>query len=140
MSSQQADPELVGHSRFMQVLGVHFEEIAAERVLGWFDSGPQHHQPFGLVHGGVFSAVIETFASVGGYQAVKDDGRLAVGVTNVTDFLRPHRQGRLRVVAEALLQGRTQQLWQVVITRVEDGKTVARGQVRMQNVSTPGER
>jgi 1,4-dihydroxy-2-naphthoyl-CoA hydrolase len=38
------------------------------------------------------------------------------------------------VVAEPIQQGRTQQLWQVVITRAEDGKAVARGQVRLQNI------
>jgi hypothetical protein len=38
------------------------------------------------------------------------------------------------VVAEPIQQGRTQQLWRVVITRAEDGKAVARGQVRLQNI------
>ena len=52
----------------------------------------------------------------------------------MTDFLRPQREGRLNVVAEPIQQGRTQQLWQVVITRAEDGKAVARGQVRLQNI------
>jgi acyl-coenzyme A thioesterase PaaI-like protein len=50
----------------------------------------------GLVHGGVFTAVIETFATTGAYQAVKDRGQLAVGVTNVTDFLRPSGRGAWR--------------------------------------------
>ena len=46
--------------------------------------------------------------------------------------------GRLDVVAEPIQQGRTQQLWQVLLTRSEDGKLVARGQVRLQNVALPG--
>jgi 1,4-dihydroxy-2-naphthoyl-CoA hydrolase len=37
------------------------------------------------------------------------------------------------VRAEPIQQGRTQQLWQCDITR-EDGKLVARGQLRLQNV------
>jgi acyl-coenzyme A thioesterase PaaI-like protein len=45
--------------------------------------------------------------------------------------------GRVDVVAEALFQGRTQQLWDVVITRADDGKPVARGQIRLQNVPLP---
>lgn len=40
----------------------------------------------------------------------------------------------VEVVAEPIQQGRTQQLWQVAITRVQDGKAVARGQVRLQNI------
>ena len=85
----------------------------------------------------MFTAVIETVATTGAYQAVRDRGQLAVGVNNVTDFMRPHQQGRLDVVAEPLQQTKTQQLWQVVISR-EDGKTVARGQVRLQNIAADG--
>lgn len=125
---------LEGQSAFMRLLGPHFDQAREDRVTGWFEVGADHHQPWGLVHGGVFTAIIETFATVGAYQAVKDRGQVAVGVTNVTDFLRPQRAGRLNVVAEPVQQGRTQQLWQVVITRAEDGKAVARGQVRLQNV------
>ena len=126
--------DLEGQSAFMRLLGVHFDQARGDRVAGWFEVGADHHQPWGLVHGGVFTAVIETFATAGAYEAVKDRGQLAVGVTNVTDFLRPQREGRLNVVAEPIQQGRTQQLWQVVITRAEDGKAVARGQVRLQNI------
>jgi acyl-coenzyme A thioesterase PaaI-like protein len=50
-----------------------------------------------------------------------------------TEFLRAHRTGRLDVVATPIYQGRTGQLWQCDLTR-EDGKLVARGQVRLQNV------
>ena len=47
-------------------------------------------------------------------------------------------EGRLDVAAEPIQQGRTQQLWQVLLTRTDDGKLVARGQVRLQNVPLPG--
>ncbi len=40
------------------------------------------------------------------------------------------------VTAAAIQQGRTQQLWQVEITRPQDGKLVARGQVRLQNIDS----
>jgi 1,4-dihydroxy-2-naphthoyl-CoA hydrolase len=130
----EAEVNLEGESAFMQLLGLSFEEMSPERVVAFFETGPEHHQPWGLVHGGVFTAAIETAATTGAYYAVKDKGQLAVGVNNVTDFLRPYQQGRLRVVAEPLHQGERQQLWQVVVERDEDGKTVARGQVRLQNV------
>jgi 1,4-dihydroxy-2-naphthoyl-CoA hydrolase len=64
-------------------------------------------------------------------------GSEPVGVANTTDFLRPHRAGRLQVVAVPVHQGRSQQLWQVEVRRREDGKLVARGQVRLQNVEAP---
>jgi 1,4-dihydroxy-2-naphthoyl-CoA hydrolase len=126
--------ELEGESSFMRILGLRFEEMGLTRVVASFETGPDHHQPWGLVHGGVFTAVIETAATTGAFYAVKDRAQLAVGVNNMTDFLRPYRQGRLKAVAEPLQQGKTQQLWQVLVTR-EDGKTVARGQVRLQNIA-----
>jgi 1,4-dihydroxy-2-naphthoyl-CoA hydrolase len=134
-TGSQANVNLEGESAFMRILGLRFEEVGPERVAASFETSSDHHQPWGLVHGGVFTAVIETVATTGAYQAVKDQGQLAVGVNNVTDFLRPHQQGRLDVVAEPLQQTKTQQLWQAVIAREEDGKTVARGQVRLQNVA-----
>jgi 1,4-dihydroxy-2-naphthoyl-CoA hydrolase len=47
------------------------------------------------VHGGLYTTAIETFATIGAVGAVKDRGQQAVGVTNITDFLRPHVSGRL---------------------------------------------
>ena len=124
----------MSESEFMRLLEIEFEERSPARVAGSIAADKRHHQPWGLVHGGLYTTAIETFATTGAFEAVKDSGRMAVGVSNVTDFLRPHRGGRLAVVATPLQQGRTQQLWQVEIRRPEDDKLVARGQVRLQNV------
>ncbi len=132
-TGSETDVNLEGESAFMKLLGLSFEETGPERVVAFFETGPDLHQPWGLVHGDVFTTAIETVATTGAYMAVKDRGQLAVGLNNVTDFLRPHQQGRLRIVAEPLQQGKSQQLWQAIVER-EDGKTVARGQVRLQNI------
>jgi uncharacterized protein (TIGR00369 family) len=118
----------------MELLEIEPGDISPTRVTGTAAADERHHQPWGVVHGGLYSAVIETFATVGAVEAVKDTGRRAVGVSNATDFLRPHRSGRLQVEAVAIQQGRTQQLWQVEMRRPADGKLVARGQVRLQNI------
>jgi acyl-coenzyme A thioesterase PaaI-like protein len=68
---------------------------------------------------------------------VAERGQIAVGVHNATDFLRSATEGLAEVVAEPIQQGRTQQLWQVIITRESDGKELARGQLRLQNVAPP---
>ena len=65
------------------------------------------------------------------------DGRYAVGVSNSTDFLRAMTEGRVQVEAVPVQQGRVQQLWDVRITNA-DGKLVARGAVRLQNVTPRG--
>jgi len=88
-----------------------------------------HLEAWGVVHGGVYCTAIESAASI----AVQDRGQFAVGLDNVTDFVRAHRQGRLDILAVPLHQGRTGQLWTVDITR-DDGALVASGRVRLQNV------
>jgi len=128
----------MSESEFMRLLEIEFEQRTPTRVAGSIAADERHHQPWGLVHGGLYTTAIETFATTGAFEAVKDSGRMAVGVSNVTDFLRPHRDGRLSVLATPLQQGRTQQLWQVEIRRPEDDELVARGQVRLQNVETSG--
>ena len=130
--------DLSAPSEFMALLDIEFEERGPTRVVGSIAADERHHQPWGLVHGGLYTTAIESFATTGAYEAVKDHGQMAVGVTNITDFLRPHRGGRLTVVATPIQQGRIQQLWQVEIRRPEDQKLVARGQVRLQNVKAGG--
>ena len=121
----------------MELLGIEFDRVTGTEVVGTVAADERHHQPWGVVHGGLYTAVIETVATVGAVEAVRESGRRAVGVSNMTDFLRPHRTGRLEVRGTPIVQGRSQQLWAVELTRPDDGKLVARGQVRLQNVA-PG--
>ena len=121
-------------SDLMALLGIELDEVTPTKVSGSVAADERHHQPWGVVHGGLFTTAIETFATTGAYESVKDQGQQAVGVANVTDFVRPHRTGRLNVVAVPIQQGRTQQLWQVEIRRPQDDKLVALGQVRLQNI------
>ena len=121
-------------SGFLQAAGLVLDEITANRVTGHLDLSPEHHTPWGIVHGGVYTTAVESAASVGASTAVRDQGQVAVGLTNTTHFLRPVTAGRVSVEAVPLSQGRTQQLWRVDITDGA-GKLVAHGEVRLQNVA-----
>jgi 1,4-dihydroxy-2-naphthoyl-CoA hydrolase len=129
-----APPASAPASAFMRAAAFEPHEISGSRVTGTLELGPEHHTPWGVVHGGVYTTAIETAASIGASAAVRGQGMFAVGVTNTTDFIRPMRDGRVDVVAEPLTQGRTQQLWQVDMVRHDDGKRIAHGKVRLQNV------
>ncbi len=129
--------DLTAASPFVAATAFDVTEATGTRVAGTVDTGPQQHTPWGVVHGGLYCTIVESAASIGASTAVADRGQFAVGVNNSTDFLRPVTSGRLDVVAEPIQQGRTLQLWLVTLTRADDGKTVARGQVRLQNVSLP---
>jgi 1,4-dihydroxy-2-naphthoyl-CoA hydrolase len=120
-------------SDFLRASGLIFETTTASLVTGTIEAGPDHHTPWGVVHGGVFATAVETTTSVGASLAVAEHGMFAVGLSNHTDFVRAHTSGPLHVKAWPIHQGRTGQLWQCDITR-EDGKLVAQGRVRLQNV------
>jgi 1,4-dihydroxy-2-naphthoyl-CoA hydrolase len=130
------DPSLDGASAFVRGAGLVVDSMSGAEVTGHIDAGPHHHQPWGLVHGGVYASAVETACSIGASLAVGEQGQFAVGLSNHTDFIRGHREGRLAVRALPIHQGRTGQLWQCDIAR-DDGKLVAQGRVRLQNVDQP---
>ncbi|MGY1854967.1 PaaI family thioesterase [Modestobacter sp. SYSU DS0290] len=132
-------PDLSTASAFVAASGLELAEVSGSRVTGSVELGPQHHTPWGVVHGGVYCTLVESAASIGASLAVTERGQFAVGVNNNTDFLRPVTAGRVEVLAEPVQQGKTLQLWLVTLTRADDGKVVARGQVRLQNVPLPAE-
>jgi 1,4-dihydroxy-2-naphthoyl-CoA hydrolase len=137
MSADLPDIDLTVAGPFVAAIKFQVAEATGTRVTGSVELGPDQHTPWGVVHGGVYCSVVESAASIGASTAVQPQGQFSVGVNNNTDFIRSMTTGRVDVVAEPIQQGRTQQLWQVLLTR-EDGKLVARGQVRLQNVPLPG--
>ncbi|MCX0275615.1 PaaI family thioesterase [Nocardia zapadnayensis] len=122
----------VSKGTFADLMGLRVTELGPDRVRGEWTVTPQLHQPAGIQNGGVLCTVVETLASTGGAAWYGERG-VVVGVNNNTDFLRAVRDGKLTAEATPLHQGGLQQLWQVVVTD-EDGRLVARGQVRLQNL------
>nr|WP_157107070.1 PaaI family thioesterase [Nocardia grenadensis] len=122
----------VSKGTFADLIGLHVTELGPDRVRGEWTVTPQLHQPAGIQNGGVLCTVVETLASTGGAVWYGERG-VVVGVNNNTDFLRAVRDGKLTAEATPLHRGGLQQLWQVVVTDA-DGRPVARGQVRLQNL------
>lgn len=123
-----------GPGALVSTLGLVIDSTTATRVLGHIDFDSRHHSHLGTVFGGAYASIVESAPATGARLAAGPDGAGVVGVQNTTDFLRPFTRGRATVEATALHQGRTQQLWQVVISAEDSGKVIARGQLRLQNV------
>ena len=124
-------PESIGG--FDKLMGVEFVEASGDRVVLACDVRPDLHQPYGIVHGGVHCALVESAASIGGALWFGDRGNV-VGVANHTNFLRAAREGRLTATAEPVQRGRTQQLWRVTVTDETD-RVLASGEVRLANIA-----
>jgi 1,4-dihydroxy-2-naphthoyl-CoA hydrolase len=125
---------------FLAAVGIHFDRVVpagSDTVIrGYLDVDQRHHTPWGVVHGGVWATAIESAASIGASEVVAERGQFAVGVDNVTDFLRPVRSGRIDVHATPVQIGRALQMWQVQLID-SDGRLVASGRVRLANQPLP---
>jgi len=112
-------------------LGLKLTVAEPEQVVGVLEVGPQHLQPYGLVHGGVYCAMVETLCSIAAAINVMAEGKNAVGLENSTSFLKAVRQGTLRGVATPLTRGRRSHVWEVKIYGNAPEQVVATGRVRM---------
>jgi uncharacterized protein (TIGR00369 family) len=111
-------------------MGIRLTRANRDEVVAEIEIGPQHLQPYGIVHGGVHAGIIETLASIGAALNVMPDGKSVVGLENSTSFLRAVRSGTLTARATPITWGRKSQVWEVSV-RESSGKIVATGRVRL---------
>ncbi len=113
-----------------KAMGLEIVSLGPEEAVLEWTVGPEHLQPYGIVHGGVHCGVIETLCSMAGAVRAAPQGKNVVGVENHTSFVRAVRAGRLRAVARPIHVGQRAQLWQADITD-EQNRVVATGRVRL---------
>jgi 1,4-dihydroxy-2-naphthoyl-CoA hydrolase len=118
------------HSGWNREMDVVFISATDTEVVIELPVSEKHLQPMGIVHGGVYSGLVETVCSVGAYLSVASLGMLVVGVDNHTSFLRATRSGTLRCSGKPLVRGRRTQLWEARVEN-ERGDLVATGRVRL---------
>lgn len=112
-------------------MGLRWIEASAEICIGELTVGPQHTQPYGIVHGGVHCGIIEAACSTGAAIAALARNQTVVGLENSTSFVHAARGGTLRVTATPVTRGRRTQMWQATVTDAADGKVLATGRVRL---------
>ena len=85
-------------------------------------------QPAGLVHGGVFSALVESVCSAATNAAVREDGLVAMGQALSISFIRPITEGTVEVAARVRHRGRTTWVWAAEVSDAE-GRACALAQM-----------
>jgi uncharacterized protein (TIGR00369 family) len=118
------------HDGWVAAMGLRFVRASIDEVVAEMDIGPQHKQPYGVVHGGVHAGIIESIASVGAALVAMPRGQSVVGLDNHTTFLRAARDGRLTATARPLSRGRSTQVWEGDV-RDANGRLLATGRVRL---------
>lgn len=109
---------------FDGLYGLEIGDVSDERVTATVPVRDAIKQPMGLVHGGVYAAIAESLASLATAMAVMPEGKMAMGLSNSTSFLRPITQGTVHAEAKRFHRGRTTWLWDVEI-RDDEGRLCA---------------
>lgn len=103
------------------------------KLLGteWLEDDPEHararipirddlRQPFGLMHGGVMSSLVESVCSRATALAVFGEGMAAMGQSLSVSFLRPITEGHVEVTARARHRGRSTWVWEAEVLDASD--------------------
>ena len=115
-----------------RLLGLTLTRADEGRVEGHIPVTEDLMQGHGIVHGGVYCAIIETTTSVGASIRAGREHRV-VGLSNKTNFRRATTSGTLTVVAEFAAADDPRQLWSATI-HDDRGRLVADGQVHLMRL------
>ncbi len=109
------------------------ETLGFAELVGieWLDDDPDHArarvevrgdllQPFGLMHGGVFSTLVESVCSRATALVVYENGMAAMGQSINVNFIRPVLEGAAEVRARARHRGSTAWVWEAEIVDSEE--------------------
>jgi len=112
--------DLYGH----KIIEVKNNYIRTELIIA-----NDHHQPMGLVHGGVYASMSEAAISYAAYFTLEG---VWVGVNNNTDFLMSSKEGTLTCEAIPIKNGKRSQLWEAKIYNGDN--LCALSKVRLSNI------
>jgi 1,4-dihydroxy-2-naphthoyl-CoA hydrolase len=111
-------------------LGFETLEVTPERARMRTPVADRLKQPFGLVHGGVYSAMAESLASQATALAVLEEGNVAVGLSNHTSFMRPVLEGHVNADGRCVHRGATTWVWEIELSD-DEGRLCALSRVTM---------
>jgi 1,4-dihydroxy-2-naphthoyl-CoA hydrolase len=128
--ARQVQELMATPSPFDALYGLEFVVCTDELVEGRLPIADHVKQPFGVVHGGVYSSIAEALASHGTNVGVAEGGSIALGLSNYTSHLRPATGGFLYGTARRRHRGRTTWVWDVDITD-DEGRLCATARMTM---------
>lgn len=109
------EPPIALDRCFDAVYGLEVIDVDARdgSVRGRVAIRDELRQQFGLLHGGVISALAEALASRGTWLALYSEGKVVMGMSNETNFMRPLLEGHVHATAVPRHRGRTRWVWEV---------------------------
>jgi len=115
----------VNRCPYFELLSMRLLELQLGRAVLHIDLAEKHLQPFGVVHGGVFSSIIDAAAFWAVYSEVEADA----GMTTVdlkVNYLAPASNGVMIATGQRIKLGKTLGLAEATVTD-EEGRILAHG-------------
>ena len=113
MDTADSDRISRGMRGFDRLYGLELLACSDTEVRAQVTVRDELKQPAGLVHGGVYASMAEAMASLATALAVAERGETAMGLSNMTSFLRPITAGVVHARATRIHRGRTTWVWDV---------------------------
>ena len=111
-------------SGFADEIGVEWLNLDPEGARARIAVDKRHLQPYGIVHGGVYSSLAESLTSAATHEAVKNGGKVPMGQASDTSYLRPITDGHVNALATARHRGATTWIWDVELSD-DEGRVCA---------------
>jgi 1,4-dihydroxy-2-naphthoyl-CoA hydrolase len=116
------DPERAGavtsgvpQSNFDAYIGTEWLQLDPEDARARVLLTDDLRQPYGLLHGGVYSTLVESLCSYATAVAVYEDGMITMGQAIEVSILRPVTEGYAEARAVVRHRGRSTWVWEVEV-------------------------
>jgi 1,4-dihydroxy-2-naphthoyl-CoA hydrolase len=113
METPDSDQISRGMRGFDRLYGLELLACSDTEVRAQATVRDELKQPAGLVHGGVYASMAEAMASLATALGVAESGNTAMGLSNMTSFLRPITAGTVHARATRIHRGRSTWVWDV---------------------------
>jgi uncharacterized protein (TIGR00369 family) len=117
-------------SNFDVYIGTEWLSLDPDDARARIEMRDELRQPYGLMHGGVYSTLIESLCSYATAIAVHEDGNISVGQSIEVSILRPVTSGLAECRAIVRHRGRTSLVWEAEILD-DDGRLCALAKMTM---------
>jgi uncharacterized protein (TIGR00369 family) len=115
-----AEDSFPNPSDYAELLGTEWLDDDPDRARARIAIRDDLRQPFGLMHGGVMSSLVESVCSRSTALAVFDEGMAAMGQSIGVSFIRPITAGHAEVRATARHRGRTTWVWDAEVLDADE--------------------
>ncbi len=100
-------------------LGIKITQCDKGHVVATMPVDERHHQPMGILHGGISVTLAESVASIGGTVIAMEQGKIVVGQEINANHLKSVIKGTVRAEGNIIHNGKRSQVWEVKIYNEE---------------------